>query len=101
MKKLPKLNIKKSGSLININGKRKKFKIGEYVTLKQSNYPGKIFVLQEIFFEDGKKEIRVGYYILGKKPRMKNKWTWGQFCPFFPKKDLVALIKKAKAKGII
>lgn len=59
------------------HGKRRNFKIGKYVTLKQSNYPGKIFVLQEINFEDGEKEIRIGYYILGKKPRMKNKWTWG------------------------
>lgn len=101
MGKLPRLNIKKSGSIIDINGKRKNFKIGKYVTLRQSNYPGKIFVLQEILFEDGKKEIRVGYYIVGKKPRMKNKWTWGQFCPFFPRKDLVDLIKKARVRKII
>ncbi|MCJ7793276.1 MAG: hypothetical protein MUP45_04905 [Candidatus Marinimicrobia bacterium] len=101
MKKLPRLNIKKSGSIIDIDGKRRNFKIGRYVTLKQSNYPRKTFVLQEILFEDGEKEIRIGYYIIGKKPRMKNKWTWGQFCPFFPRKDLVDLIKKAKAKRII
>lgn len=98
---MPELNIKKSGQIIDINGKEKKFKIGKYVTLTQSTYPGKIFVLQEILFEDGKKEIRVGYYILGKKPRMKDKWTWGQFCPFFPKEDLIDLIKKAKKEGII
>lgn len=101
MEDLPKLRIKKSGSLIDINGKRKKFKIGEYVTLKQSNYPKKKFVLQEILFEDGKKELRVGYYIIGKKPRSKDKWVWGQFCPLFPKKDLERLIQKAKNKGII
>lgn len=101
MENLPKLKIKKSGSLIDINGKRKKFKIGEYVTLKQSNYPQKKFVLQEILFEGGKKELRVGYYIIGKKPRSKDKWVWGQYCPFFPKKDLIRLIAKARQKGII
>lgn len=101
MENLPKLKIKKSGSLIDINGKRKKFKIGKYVTLKQSNYPKKKFVLQEILFEDGKKELRVGYYIIGEKPRSKDKWVWGQFCPLFPKKDLERLIQKAKNKGII
>jgi len=101
MKSLPKLTIKKSGSLIDIGGEKKNFKIGRYVTLKQSADSKKIFVLQEIIFEDGKKEIRIGYYIIGKKPRMKNKWAWGQFCPLFPKKDLIKLIEKAKKKGII
>ena len=101
MKSFPKLTIKKSGSLIDIGGKKKNFKIGKYVTLRQSTDSKKIFVLQEIIFEDGKKEIRIGYYIIGKKPRMKNKWTWGQFCPLFPKKDLIKLIEKAKKKGII
>src|SRR3990167_4732685 len=101
MKKLPKLTIKDSGSIIDINGKRKNFKIGRYVTLRQSDYSGKIFVLQEILFEDGKKELKLGYYIIGKKPRAKDKWVWGQFCPLFPKKDLERLIQKTKNRGII
>ncbi|HBW56540.1 MAG TPA: hypothetical protein DEF27_01565 [Oscillatoriales bacterium UBA8482] len=101
MEKLPKLKIRDSGSLIGIDGKRSNFKIGKYVTLRQSNYPGKIFVLQEILFEDGKKELRLGYYIIGKKPRSKDKWVWGQFCPLFPKQDLIKLIDKAKKNGIL
>ena len=101
MEKLPKLKIRDSGSLIGIDGKRSNFKIGKYVTLRQSNYPGKIFVLQEILFEDGKKELRLGYYIIGKKPRSKDKWVWGQFCPLFPKQDLIKLIDKAKKNEIL
>jgi len=101
VEKLPKLKIRDSGSLIGIDGKRSNFKIGKYVTLRQSNYPGKIFVLQEILFEDGKKELRLGYYIIGKKPRSKDKWVWGQFCPLFPKQDLIKLIDKAKKNGIL
>jgi hypothetical protein len=58
-------------------------------------------VLQEIEFEDGKQEIRVGYYIIGKKPKMKDKWVWGQFCPIFPRDDLRKLIEKGRAGGII
>jgi hypothetical protein len=99
--KLPKLKIKKKGQIININGRKKKFIVTNYVTLKQSTNPKKVFVLQELLFDDGKKEIRIGYYIIGKKPRMKNKWVWGQFCPLFPKQDLLKLIKKAKNKKII
>lgn len=101
MKRLPKLIIKDTGSIIDINGKRKNFKIGRYVTLRQSRYPEKIFVLQEILFEDGKKELRLGYYIIGKKPRAKDKWVWGQYCPFFPKQDLIKLIEKAKKERIL
>lgn len=101
MKKLPKLTMRDSGSIININGKRKNFTIGKYVTLEQSDYPEKIFVLQEIIFEDGKKELRLGYYIIGKKPRSRDKWVWGQYCPFFPKQDLIKLIEKAKKEGIL
>ncbi len=101
MKKLPKLIIKNSGNLIDIRGERKHFKIGKYVTLKQSNYPEKIFILQEIIFGDNKKELRLGYYIIGKKPRAEGRWVWGQYCPFFPKQDLIKLINKAKEKKIL
>lgn len=101
MKNLPKLIIKDKGSIIDINGKHKDFKVGKYVTLRQSNYPEKIFVLQEILFEDGQRELRLGYYIIGKKPRAKDRWVWGQYCPFFPKQDLIKLIEKAKKKGIL
>jgi len=100
-RKLSKLKIRDSGSLVDIGGKRENFKIGRYVTLRQSNYAGKIFVLQEILFENREKEIRIGYYIIGKKPRAKGRWVWGQYCPFFPKQDLIKLIEKAKKKGIL
>ena len=98
---LPKLKIKNSGQMTDISGKKLKFKVIDNVTLRQTNYPKKIFILQKLLFENGKKEIRIGYYIIGKKPRMKNKWVWGQFCPLFPKKDLVTLIRKAKVRKLI
>jgi hypothetical protein len=98
---LPELKIKKKGQITDINGRKIKFKVGKYVTLPQSDYPKKIFVLQEILFETGKKEIRIGYYIIGKKSKMKGKWVWGQFCPLFPKKDLKRLLEKARKERII
>jgi hypothetical protein len=98
---LPKLKIKNHGRLTDINGVKRRFKINRSVSLPQSNYPEKTFVLQEIEFEDGKQEIRVGYYIIGKKPKMKDKWVWGQFCPIFPRDDLRKLIEKGRAGGII
>jgi hypothetical protein len=47
----------------------------------------------------GKKEVRIGYYIVGKRGRYQGKWAWGQFCPFIPQKDLqeiCEIIKKEK-----
>lgn len=101
MKKLPKLETNKKGCVTSITGKKIKFEIKKQVTLKQSDYPEKIFVLQELYFENGKKEIRIGYYIIGKKGHARGRWIWGQFCPFFPNQDLTKLVRKAKRKGII
>ena len=99
--KLPELKIKTKGQITDIFGKKVKFTVGRYVTLRQSDYRKKIFVLQEIFFEDGRQQIRIGYYIIGEKPKMRGKWVWGQFCPFFPPEDLKELIRRAEEKGII
>jgi len=99
--KLPKLEIKKKGTIKDINNIKKRFEIGNYVLQPQGDNPKKVFILEEIFFEDGKKEIRVGYYIIGAKGRMEGKWLWGEFCPIFPKADLEKLIEKAKERGIL
>jgi len=99
--KLSPLTIKKNGKIIDIRGKVKRFTVVDYVTLRQSTYPKKIFVLQNLLFKNGKNELRIGYYIIGKKPRMRGKWVWGQFAPFFPKSDLKKLLAKARRKGII
>lgn len=101
---IPELEIKKEGEITDIDGKQRKFKVGKYVTLPQSDYPKKIFVLQELLFTGewkGKKEIRIGYYIIGKKGNKEGKWVWGQYCPLFPKQDLEKLIEKAKKEGIL
>lgn len=98
----PEPDYKKSGTMKDIEtGKRIPFKIEKEIRLRQTNKPDKIFVLQELTFSNRNKEIRVGYYIVGKKGKMKNKWAWGQFCPFFPRKDLEELIKKAQEEEIL
>jgi len=76
--------------------------------VKQSNFPRKIFVLEEIEIPEiieqflfgyprSKIELRFGYYIMDRK----GNWKWGQFAPFIPKKDLKDLIEKAKEHGFI
>lgn len=41
-------------------------------------------------------QYRIGYYMVGKNGNRKNKWTWGESCPFIPKEDFNKLIEEAK-----
>ena len=78
--------------------------VGRFVTLRQSNYQVKMFVLQELHVGKGEPEVRIGYYIVSKKMlRNKGKLSlqWGQFNPNFPKKDLKELIKRGERKRIL
>jgi len=62
----------------------------------------KIFVLQRLRVNGGSQEMfRFGYYIIGKKPKMKDKWTWGQFAPFVSAEDFSAIIKEAQNRNWI
>ena len=61
----------------------------------------KYFINKKLEFEKRKVELRLGYYILGEKPRMKNKWVWGQFTPQMPLIDFKRIINKAKKKGFV
>ena len=50
----------------------------------------------------GQVEYRIGYYIVGRIRKAKNRWIWGQFCPMIPKKDFDKLLNKAiKEKTIL
>lgn len=46
-------------------------------------------------------EYRIGYYIVGKIGRGKNRWMWGQFCPMIPDDDFTKLFKKAEKERVI
>lgn len=103
---LPRLKIKKHGKIEEPDGEIIKFDVGKYVLISQYTNPKKIFILQEIFFDkehskDYHGEVRLGYHIIGKKPKVKDKWVWGQFAAFIPKQDLMKLIDKAKQRGIL
>lgn len=73
----------------------KNCKILRLVWLQQSTEKKKIIILDEIQI-GSKKELRLRYNIIGDKPRMKGKWTFGQFATFIPPKDFEKLVKLAK-----
>jgi len=74
------------------------FEVTKFVSIVPSNSTGdKVALLQELEFEDNKKELRLGYYVISRK----GKWAWGQFALFIPAADLVKLIEKGREKGLI
>ena len=89
------------------------FKREAWTFMAQHNLANKVFVLERLRLIEkegttshaevkvGDVEYRFGYYIVGKIGRAKNKWTWGQFCPIIPHKDLSKLLKKAKSGGVL
>ncbi len=52
-------------------------------------------------YKIGSEEYRFCYYIVGKNGLMKGKWTWGQFSPMIPRRDLNKLLNQAKKEKTI
>lgn len=76
--------------------------------MPQHNYKRKVFIIERLkrLRSVGKRrkgdvEYRVGYYIVGKFGRAKDKWVWGQFCPMIPQNDFKKLVDKAKKEKTI
>ena len=104
-----KLKRRKGGKMIDIDGVKRIFETGQYVLQPSCLYPDKVFIFEEICRkwrskdEKGKEQklFRLGYYIIGKKPRFRGKWVYGQYNPFITKKDMNKLMKKAKRNKMI
>lgn len=104
MKTTPPLpdNQGKKTSWTDIHGRKRPILIVDEIKRLQSNAPHKAIYLQKIKFEDENRvEFRLMYYIIGKKPKMKGKWVFGQFATLIPVKDFKAIIRAAKRKGWI
>jgi hypothetical protein len=98
---LPALPSKKGarGSIVHPDGSRWPFTVTDEIVIEQSDLPEKRICLQRINFGGAKEELRLGYYIIGKKPRMLGKWVWGQFAPLIPMADFEKLVHQAISRG--
>lgn len=97
--KLPS-NIGKKGKLVlPPNNQRIGFTIIDEITKTQSDLSSKVIVLQKVRFDDARLELRLGYYIIGKKPKMLGRWVWGQYATLLPIRDFAALVRKAQKRG--
>ena len=84
-----------------------------WTLMPQHNISEKVFVFERLRRVDiigtqthervkvGDIEYRFGYYIVGRIGNRKGRWTWGQYCPLIPGKDLTKLLAKAKKDGTI
>jgi len=90
------------------------FKREAWTFLPQTNLDKKVFVFERFrkldpegehaykqAWNKGDIEYRIGYYIVGKIGHMNGKWTWGQYCPIIPEKDLSKLLQKALKEKVI
>ncbi|MBL8110280.1 MAG: hypothetical protein JNJ96_11490 [Anaerolineales bacterium] len=95
------ITIGKKGKSQLPNGNIEKFTIVDEICIPQSGLPSKLIYLQKIRFDDGKKELRLCYYIIGKLPKLRGKWVFGQYATFLPSRDFRTITNKAKKKGWI
>jgi len=83
-------------------GDVQRFVVVDEVRREQTGFPTCILVFQRIQYDDGREELRLGYYIIGKKEgRTRGKWCWGQYAAMAPACDFQALVKMATEKGWI
>jgi hypothetical protein len=81
------------------NGKTLHHTIMDEIHIYQSGSKTKLIYLQRIKLSNGREELRLGYYIIGKKPAMRGRWVWGQYATFLPVRDFKRIISKARSKG--
>lgn len=84
------------------DGTVRSYRIVDEIAKFQTSNNQKYFCLQKLKYDNSDdEEIRFGYYIIGKKERMRGKWVWGQYCPLLPKADFEEMVRLAIEKGWI
>lgn len=95
-------NVGRKGSITDIEGRKQSFTVVDEVRRRQSTDPEKTICLQRLRFDrDGRTELRLCYYIIGKKPRMAGKWVFGQFATMMPAEDFQAIVSRAEEEDWI
>lgn len=73
--------------------------IEDEITRVQSTASHKVICFQKMRRPDnGATEFRLGYYMIGVRPRMKGRWVWGQYALLIPEQDLRALLREAEKR---
>ena len=92
-------NVGKTRRINGIDGRIRHFRIDDEMIRPQSNSDRKVIVFQKVtFLEENETEFRLGYYMIGMKPRARGRWVRGQFCLLIPEEDLLFLMKEAQRR---
>jgi len=94
-------NIGKIGKARHPDGRIEQYTIVDEICLPQAGSETKLIYLQRIQFDGDKSELRLCYYIIGKLPKMKGKWVFGQYATFLPASDFKAITDEARKRGSI
>ena len=95
----PPSNIGKQGRAKTPDQKTHPHKIKDEIRIHQTRSRNKLIYLQLIELENGREELRLGYYMIGKKGAMRGRWVWGQYALLIPRRDLKAMIRQAEKRG--
>jgi hypothetical protein len=75
--------------------------LDEIIHIPRSNRSKAIYLQLLEFDDDGRKEMRLCYYMIGHRGRTKGSWVYAQFAPMIRKEDFDHLVTKARKKGWI
>lgn len=81
------------------DGSSRRHTIVDEIRIYQRGSRKKLIYLQKIKRTRGREELRLGYFIIGKKQAMRGRWVWGQYATFLPASDLNRIIGMAQRKG--
>jgi hypothetical protein len=91
----------------NIDGTSFRYRVEDQEIFVAPSNVKKAFILQKLSvdqgqgFEHGLIMYRIGYYMIGHKPRMKGKWAWGQFAAMMTAEELKLIVEKMEVRGWI
>ncbi len=94
-------NIGKVRIITAIDGRRRQYTIDDEIVRRQqdSRNPKLIYLQRLRFADEGKTEYRFTYYMLGRMPKVRGRWVFGQYSLFIPPHDLAALLREARSRG--
>jgi hypothetical protein len=88
-----------------IDGSPLVFRVEDEIVFLALSNPKKAFRVQllrmwdEQGFDKGLLEYRICYYVIAHKPRMKDRWAFGQFAPMFTPAEFALLLQQILEKG--